>query len=120
MTRDTATVRRDATLQAAAGDLREIAVGVAAGGDGKGAAGDRSRTATADGARRRRRGMMPRSRLVADVMTADVRYCRTDDSVEQVMAEMGELQVRRLPVLDASNEDRRQRCPGRPRHATIG
>jgi len=33
-----------------------------------------------------------------------VRFCRADDSVEQVMDEMGGLQVRRLPVLDANNE----------------
>jgi CBS domain-containing protein len=49
-------------------------------------------------------GMIPQESLVADVMTDEVRYCRADDSIEQVMDEMGELQVRRLPVLDANDE----------------
>jgi CBS domain-containing protein len=49
-------------------------------------------------------GMIPQESLVADVMTEEVRFCRSGDSVEQVMAEMGDLQVRRLPVLDADNE----------------
>jgi CBS domain-containing protein len=48
--------------------------------------------------------MIPQESLVADVMTEEVRCCRADDSVEQVMAEMGDLQVRRLPVLDADDE----------------
>jgi CBS domain-containing protein len=49
-------------------------------------------------------GMIPQESLVADVMTEAVRFCRADDSVQQVMDEMGELQVRRLPVLDANDE----------------
>jgi len=48
-------------------------------------------------------GMVAQESLVADVMTEDVRCCRADDSVEAVMAEMGDARVRRLPVLDADN-----------------
>ena len=65
-------------------------------------------------------GMIPQESLVADVMTAEVRFCRADDTIEQAMAEMGDLQVRRLPVLDAQQRNRRHRFPRRPRHATIG
>jgi CBS domain-containing protein len=49
-------------------------------------------------------GMIPQESRVADVMTDDLRWCRADDSVEQVMAEMGDAQVRRLPVLDRNDE----------------
>ena len=41
---------------------------------------------------------------VADVMTQDVKYCFDDDDVEQVARNMGEIQVRRLPVV---NHDKR-------------
>ena len=41
---------------------------------------------------------------VRDVMSAEVRYCFEDDDVDEVLRNMGELQVRRLPVL---NRDKR-------------
>lgn len=37
---------------------------------------------------------------VADVMTKDVKYCYEDDSCEDVAKNMGEIQVRRLPVVN--------------------
>jgi CBS domain-containing protein len=43
-------------------------------------------------------GRGPDSR-VGDVMTADVKYCFEDQDLEEVTANMGEIQVRRLPVL---------------------
>jgi CBS domain-containing protein len=82
--------------------MREMDVGALPVVDGKALAGmvtDRDITVRGVAA-----GMIPQESLVSDVMTDDVRYCRADDSVEQVMAEMGDLQVRRLPVLDAGNE----------------
>ena len=36
---------------------------------------------------------------VSEVMSAEVRYCYEDDDVNEVMRNMGDLQVRRLPVL---------------------
>ncbi len=36
---------------------------------------------------------------VGEVMSAEVRYCYEDDDVNEVMRNMGDLQVRRLPVL---------------------
>lgn len=41
---------------------------------------------------------------VRDIMTADIHYVFSDDSVEDAASRMGELQVRRLPVL---NRDKR-------------
>jgi len=102
MTRSIATVQRDETLQAAARRMQEMDVGSLPVLDGKAVAGivtDRDIAV-----RGVAEGMIPQESLVADVMTEDVRFCRADDSVEQVMDEMGDLQVRRLPVLDANNE----------------
>jgi len=102
MTRSIATVQRDETLQAAARRMQEMDVGSLPVLDGRAVAGmvtDRDIAVRGVAA-----GMIPQESLVADVMTEDVRFCRAGDSVEQVMAEMGNLQVRRLPVLDANNE----------------
>jgi len=41
---------------------------------------------------------------VAEVMTAQTQFCTEDDSVEDVLRQMGEAQVRRLPVLDRAKE----------------
>ena len=102
MTRSIATVRRDETLQAAAERMREMDVGALPVLDGTALAGmvtDRDITVRGVAA-----GMIPQESLVSDVMTEEVRYCRADDSIEQVMAQMGEQQVRRLAVIDAGNE----------------
>ena len=37
---------------------------------------------------------------VGDVMTAEVRYCYDDQELDEVSAIMGDIQVRRLPVLN--------------------
>jgi CBS-domain-containing membrane protein len=102
MTRSVATVQRDETIQAAAARMREMDVGSLPVLDGKALAGmvtDRDIAV-----RGVAEGMIPQESRVADVMTDDLRWCRADDSVEQVMAEMGDAQVRRLPVLDRNDE----------------
>jgi CBS domain-containing protein len=102
MTRSIATVRRDETLQAAAARMQEMDVGSLPVLDGRAVAGiitDRDIAVRGVAT-----GMIPQESLVSDVMTAEVRFCRADDTIEQAMAEMGDLQVRRLPVLDAKNE----------------
>lgn len=38
--------------------------------------------------------------LVGEIMTREVRYCRADAEVDEVLRNMGEIQVRRLPVVD--------------------
>ena len=102
MTRSVATVQREETLQAAAKRMREMDVGSLPVLDGQAVVGmvtdrDIAIRGVAD-------GMVAQESRVADVMTAEVRCCRADDSVEAVMEQMGDAQVRRLPVLDANNE----------------
>ncbi|HEX2818320.1 MAG TPA: CBS domain-containing protein [Phenylobacterium sp.] len=48
-------------------------------------------------------GMGPQAK-VGDVMNSEVKYCFEDQEVDEVLRNMGELQVRRLPVL---NRDKR-------------
>ena len=101
MTRSVATVQRDETLQAAAQRMRDMDVGSLPVLDGQAIVGmvtDRDIVVrgVAD-------GMVAQESLVSDVMTEEVRCCRADDSIEAVMAEMGDAQVRRLPVLAADN-----------------
>jgi CBS domain-containing protein len=102
MTRSVAIVQREETLQAAARRMREMDVGWLPVLDGKALVGmvtDRDIAV-----RGVAEGMVAQESRVADVMTADVIWCSADDAVEDVMAEMGEAQVRRLPVLDANKE----------------
>jgi CBS domain-containing protein len=44
-------------------------------------------------------GMGPNAR-VGDVMNSEVKYCFDDQEIDEVLRNMGELQVRRLPVLN--------------------
>ena len=41
---------------------------------------------------------------IADVMTADVKSCFEDQDIEEVTANMGDIQVRRLPVLNRKKQ----------------
>ena len=41
-----------------------------------------------------------RGASVRDVMSGQIRYCYADDDVEDVLENMAEIQLRRLPVLD--------------------
>ena len=102
MTRSVAAVGRDETLQAAARRMREMDVGALPVTDGRARAGmvtdrDIAIRGVAE-------GMVAQEALVADVMTEEVAFCNETDSVEAVMAQMGDAQVRRLPVLGANRE----------------
>jgi CBS-domain-containing membrane protein len=102
MTRSVAAVGRDETLQAAARRMREMDVGALPVTDGRALAGmvtdrDIAIRGVAE-------GMVAQEALVADVMTEEVAFCNDTDSVEAVMAQMGDAQVRRLPVLGANRE----------------
>ena len=48
-------------------------------------------------------GRGPEAR-VGDAMTADVKYCYEDQDLDEVSANMGDIQVRRLPVLNRSKQ----------------
>jgi CBS domain-containing protein len=37
---------------------------------------------------------------IGDIMTSDVKYCFEDQDLDEVCSNMGDIQVRRLPVLD--------------------
>jgi CBS domain-containing protein len=41
---------------------------------------------------------------VSEVMTEDVKYCFSDQEIDEVTQNMGEIQVRRLPVLDRDKQ----------------
>ncbi|MGQ0683772.1 CBS domain-containing protein [Bradyrhizobium sp.] len=41
---------------------------------------------------------------IGDVMTADVKYCFEDQDLEEVTENMGDIQVRRLPVLNRDKQ----------------
>ena len=43
---------------------------------------------------------LPSSTLVRDIMTYDVKYCFDDQEVNDVCRNMGEVQIRRLPVVN--------------------
>ena len=42
----------------------------------------------------------PPEASIREVMSEDVKYCFDDEDVEEVLANMGDIQVRRLPVVD--------------------
>jgi CBS domain-containing protein len=45
-------------------------------------------------------GKAPESTRVGDVMSTEVRTCKASQSVEEVLSEMGNVQIRRVPVVD--------------------
>lgn len=49
-------------------------------------------------------GMDPEGACVSDVMSADIEVCSGDQDVDDVMREMGDKQLRRMPVVDADNK----------------
>ena len=82
--------------------MRALDVGSLPVADGKALAGmvtDRDITVRGVAA-----GMIPQEALVSDVMTEEVRWCTETDTVEQVLEQMGDAQVRRLAVLNEARE----------------
>ena len=45
-------------------------------------------------------GQAPESTRVGDVMSTDVRTCYSSQSVDEVLGQMGDVQIRRVPVVD--------------------
>ena len=102
MTRGVEVIQRDDTIQHAAERMRALDIGALPVADGKALAGmvtDRDITVRGVAA-----GMIPQEALVSDVMTEEVRWCLETDTVEQVLAQMGDAQVRRLAVLNEARE----------------
>lgn len=49
-------------------------------------------------------GLAPDSTCVSDVMTPEVEYCTDTQDTQDVMRQMGDKQLRRLPVVDADHD----------------
>lgn len=101
MSRDVRTVKPDDSLQAAARLMAEIDVGslpVCTGERIQGIVTDRDITI-----RGVAKGLDVASTAVREVMSASVEFCRDTDTVEKAAEQMGRRQIRRLPVLDASD-----------------
>ncbi len=48
-------------------------------------------------------GQAPESTRVGDVMSTDVRTCYSNQTVDEVLGQMGDVQIRRVPVVDQSS-----------------
>jgi len=98
MTRDVQVVRPDASVQDAAQMMRDMDVGALPVCDGRRLQGmitdrDIAIRATA-------RGIRPAECRVAEVMSRDASWCFSDQSVGEVLQQMGDQQLRRIPVVD--------------------
>lgn len=101
MTRDVEVVAPGDTIQRAAKLMDELNVGVLPVCEGPKLVGmvtDRDITVRATSV-----GKAPGECKVAEVMTDDPRYCYEDDVVSDVSRLMGDMQIRRVPVLDGSD-----------------
>jgi CBS domain-containing protein len=97
MTRDVYVANPDETIQQAAIAMAGLDAGVLPVGDDDRLIGmitdrDIAIRAVAE-------GKGPDARI-RDVMTTDVKYCFDDQEIEDVTLNMGEIQVRRMPVVD--------------------
>lgn len=91
----------DQTVRRAAQLMDELNVGSLPVCDGKRLVGmltDRDITVRATAA-----GMAPDHTRVDEVMSAQTRWCTEDQSVDDVLRQMSDAQVRRIPVVDATH-----------------
>lgn len=98
MTRDVRTISPQDNVQRAAQMMDELNVGAIPVCDGDKLVGmitDRDITVRSTAA-----GQAPQSTRVADVMSTDVRTCTSNQTVDEVLGQMGDVQIRRVPVLD--------------------
>ena len=102
MTRDVQTISTQETVQRAAQLMDELNVGaIPVVDDGKlvGMVTDRDITVRSVAV-----GQDPTSTRVNDVMSTDVRTCTVEQSVDDVLAQMADVQIRRVPVLDGNGQ----------------
>ena len=102
MTRGVEVIRPAETLQRAAQRMDELNVGALPVCDGVTLVGmitDRDITVRATAA-----GLDPNETPVSDVMTEQTRWCTEEQSVDEVMRQMSDVQIRRLPVLNGARE----------------
>src|SRR5688572_23802737 len=101
MTREVQTIAPDDTIQAAARIMAEIDAGVLPVAEGEKLVGmitDRDIAIRAVA-----QGQGPDSR-VSDVMSDEVLFCYEDDDTEDVLDNMAEQQIRRMPVVDREQQ----------------
>jgi len=102
MTRGVQIVHPHDTLQRAAQLMDELNVGALPVCEGKQLVGmitDRDITVRATAV-----GMGPGDHEVREVMTEQTRWCTAEQSTDDVMKQMGDVQIRRLPVLDQNGQ----------------
>jgi CBS domain-containing protein len=102
MTRGVEVIRPAETLQRAAQRMDELNVGALPVCEGEllvGMITDRDITVRATAA-----GLDPNQTPVSDVMTEQTRWCTEEQSVDEVMRQMSDVQIRRLPVLNGARE----------------
>src|SRR5438477_11606288 len=101
MTRDVRLAKPDQSIREAARMMAELDTGALPVGDGDRLAGmitDRDITVRAVA-----EGKSPDTK-VRDVMSTEVKYCFEDEDLDHVTSNMGDIRVRRLPVM---NRDKR-------------
>ena len=101
MTRDVQRISPEDSVRKAAQLMDEFNIGSIPVVDGQKLVGmitDRDITVRSTAA-----GHAPETTRVGDVMSTDVRTCNATQSVEEVLAEMGDVQIRRVPVVDQSS-----------------
>ena len=97
MTRDVCTISPDRTVQEAARVMAAMDIGALPVGDNDRLVGMITDRDIAVRAMSERMGC---DTPVRDVMTRDIKYCFEDEDIAHVASNMGDIQVRRLPVLD--------------------
>lgn len=98
MTHGAVSISPQETIRRAAELMEDLNIGSLPVCDGRKLVGiitDRDITVRATAA-----GEAPDDALVVDVMSADVRWCFDDQPVDDVLEQMGDAQIRRLPVCD--------------------
>ena len=102
MTRDVRSISPQDTVQRAAQLMDELNVGaipVLNGDKLVGIITDRDITVRSVAV-----GQNPGASKVGDVMSTDVRTCTANQRVEEVLAQMGDVQIRRVPVIDEQSQ----------------
>lgn len=98
MTKDVQFISPEETVRRAAQMMDEFNVGAIPVCDGDKLVGmitDRDITVRSTAA-----GQAPEKTRVGDVMSTDVRTCYAGQSVDEVLGQMGDVQIRRVPVVD--------------------
>ena len=101
MTKDVQFISPEQTVRRAAQMMDEFNVGSIPVCDGDKLVGmitDRDITVRSTAA-----GQSPETTRVGDVMSTDVRTCYAGQSVDEVLSQMGDVQIRRVPVVDQAS-----------------